>query len=108
MTFVVIENEWRSYRGPKKVFVREREIAGSATPQAVALTVADFKDTSGNSPMNWRQIDQFGICASYEQREPRPWRATCRASTASSGSARLIEPSTKIDVQRRRNSANTS
>jgi hypothetical protein len=74
VTFVLIENEWRAYRGPRKAFVCEREIEARAEAQSVSLTVADFKDANGGSPGDWRQTDQLGICASYERREPNPWR----------------------------------
>jgi dienelactone hydrolase len=68
LTFVAVENEWRSYRGRKRVFVCDRDIAGRAEPQTIALQAADFKDANGNSPANWQQLDQLGICAHYEER----------------------------------------
>lgn len=79
MTFVAIENEWRSYRGPKRVFICERQIAGQPQVQTITLDVADFKDAKGAALANWRQIDQFGICAHWEEKDsgrqsqPRRW-----------------------------------
>ena len=72
ITFVVIENEWRSYRGRKRVFIHDHAFPGQAEPQTLSLRVADFKDANGDSPANWRQLDQFGICARYEDRNARP------------------------------------
>jgi hypothetical protein len=79
MNFVLIENEWRNYRGKKQVFVCDRVIKGNPESQIVMLDLSDFKDTHGNSPNNWQQIDQLGICAHYEDRQggkssqPAPW-----------------------------------
>lgn len=69
LTFVVVENEWRSYRGPKRTYVCLREIAGSEEPQTVRLQASDFRDATGNALRHWREVDQFGICAHYEERE---------------------------------------
>ncbi len=67
LTFVLIENEWRTYRGTKRTYVCEREIVGDAQPQTMRLRTTDFRDERGESPAHWREIDQFGICAHYEE-----------------------------------------
>lgn len=67
LSFVVIENEWRSYRGPRKTFVCERKIAGSDTEQSVILEAKDFVSDSG--PLkSWSDVDQFGICRHFAER----------------------------------------
>ena len=67
LSFVVIENEWRSYRGPRKTFVCEREIAGSDAEQSVILEAQDF--VSDNVALkSWDGADQFGICRHFSER----------------------------------------
>ncbi len=68
ISFVLMQNEWRSYRGPKQVFTCHREIQGQPQSQTVTVTLADFKNADGQSPANWQQIDQLGLCARYEER----------------------------------------
>lgn len=70
VAFVVVENEWRNYRGPKKTFVCEKEIAGAPTDQTVVLAAADFKNTAADgAPLkSWSQLDMLGICAHYEEK----------------------------------------
>lgn len=69
IAFVAIENEWRSYRGPRRTFVCEKEIPGAAQEQTVVLDVADFKNTvDGSSLVSWSELDQLGICAHYSER----------------------------------------
>ena len=67
LTFVVIENEWRSYRGPKKTFVCGREIPGAEAQQSVVLDAKDFV-SADNRLRSWDQIDQSGICAHFAER----------------------------------------
>lgn len=67
LSFVVVENEWRSYRGPRKTYVCEREIPGSDTAQTIVLQAKDF--VSGSNPLqSWHNVDQFGICAHFTER----------------------------------------
>ncbi|MCX6854423.1 MAG: hypothetical protein NTV80_05905, partial [Verrucomicrobia bacterium] len=67
LTFVIQENEWRSYRGKRATFTCEREIPGSDTTQTITLEAKDF--TSVNGPLkSWSQIDQLGICAHNPER----------------------------------------
>jgi len=70
LTFVVQENEWRSYRGPRKTFVCEREIRGSSEPQSVSLGCEDFlfSGNAAESLQSWSAADQFGICAHFGER----------------------------------------
>jgi hypothetical protein len=67
LTFVVRENEWRNYRGPRKTFLYEREIQGSDAEQTIILEVKDFTSDAGQLK-TWAQIDQFGICAHNPER----------------------------------------
>lgn len=67
LSFVIIENEWRSYRGVRKTFVCQREIAGSETEQLVVLDLKDFTSDSG-SLKSWSGVDQFGICRHFAER----------------------------------------
>lgn len=64
LTFVIVENEWRGYRGPRKVSTCSRSIAGSDDTQSLRLTPADFT-SAGGALANWSQVDQFGVCAHY-------------------------------------------
>jgi hypothetical protein len=67
LSFVMQENEWRSYRGPKKSFVCQREINGADAEQSVTLELNDFVSSDG--PLkSWREADQFGICAHFAER----------------------------------------
>ncbi len=66
ITFVVQENEWRSYRGKKATYTCRREVSGGAKPQTLSLSPADFKTNDGTALANWDQIDQLGICAQFE------------------------------------------
>lgn len=72
LTFVIIENEWRSYRGPMRVFTCAREIPGAQGDQTLTLCLSDFRSTTpGGGPLaSWKQVDQFGVCAQYVSRAP--------------------------------------
>jgi len=78
VAFVVIENEWRNYRGPKKTFVCEKEIPGAQADQTVLLDAADFKTTDGAPLKTWSQLDVLGFCVHYEEKgqpsKPVRWR----------------------------------
>jgi hypothetical protein len=79
ISFVVIENEWRSYRGPRKTFVCVTEIPGASGEQTVSLSAADFQNTADGSPLrSWNQLDVLGLCAHYEEKgqpaKPVRWR----------------------------------
>lgn len=73
IAFVVVENEWRSYRGPKRTFVCEKEVPGAPTEQTVVLDAADFKGAAsdGASLKSWSQLDMLGLCA-YHQEKGQP------------------------------------
>ncbi|MBI5683656.1 MAG: acetylxylan esterase [Verrucomicrobia bacterium] len=73
MAFVAVENEWRSYRGPRKTFVCEKEIPGASTEQTVVLAAADLKSTAADgAPLkSWSQLDVLGLCA-YHQEKGQP------------------------------------
>jgi hypothetical protein len=77
LTFVVVENEWRSYRGPRRTFACEREIAGSNSGQTFVLALKDFVSPDA-SLSSWDGVDQFGICAHFSESRnagtpPRKW-----------------------------------
>ena len=67
LTFVIHENEWRSYRGQRKTFSCEREIQGADAEQTIVFEAKDFTSPDG-AVTNWDQLDQLGICAHYEPR----------------------------------------
>ena len=69
ITFVVQENEWRSYRGKKSTYLCRREVCGGVSPQTISISAADFKTSEGIALTNWSQLDQLGICAQHEERE---------------------------------------
>lgn len=67
LAFVIQENEWRNYRGPRRTFVCERDLPGADAEQSVTLALADF--TSADGPLkSWSDVDQFGICAYFTER----------------------------------------
>lgn len=68
LSFVVQQNEWRNYRGPRRTFVCRREIQGSNETQSVTLSVEDFISSDGHLT-SWSEIDQFGICAHFLNRD---------------------------------------
>jgi hypothetical protein len=64
LSIVLQQNEWRSYRGPRRTFVCQREIPGSESPQTLTLDLKDFTSPEG-SPTSWSELDQLGLCASH-------------------------------------------
>jgi hypothetical protein len=77
LTFVIIQNEWRSYRGPRKTFVCEREVTGSEDDQTLIFEPSDFANEDG-SLASWDNLDQFAICRHYNERgskdrKPSTW-----------------------------------
>jgi hypothetical protein len=68
LTFVVVENEWRGERGPRRTFVCVRKIPGGAEPQPVTLSLADFAGLTekDGTLASWDHVDLFGICAHHE------------------------------------------
>jgi len=64
ISIVLQQNEWRSYRGPRRTFVCTREIQGSDVPQTLTLALSDFTSAEG-SPTSWSEIDQLGLCANH-------------------------------------------
>ncbi|MBL8829263.1 MAG: dienelactone hydrolase family protein [Planctomycetaceae bacterium] len=83
VAFVVQENEWRGYRGPRRTYVVERELPGKPEPQTITLSAQDFQATGKHPPLgDWSQLDQLGICAYHQERrtpasEPvRRWQGT--------------------------------
>ena len=73
--FVVTENEWRSYRGKRRILVCEKEIPGGSAEQTVLLDVGEFKEVSDGSPLkSWSQLDQLGIGARLQETIPRGTR----------------------------------
>ncbi len=67
LSFVIVENEWRQYRGAKKTYVCEREITGSETAQTIILEAKDFVSDSG-ALKSWDGVDQFAICRHFAER----------------------------------------
>ena len=68
LTFVVVENEWRGERGPRRTFACVREISGGEGAQSVTLSHADFAGLTekDGTLASWDQVDLFGICAHHE------------------------------------------
>jgi hypothetical protein len=63
LTFVLRENDWRGYRGPRASYVCTREIVGNAEVQSVSLDSSEFISDKGTPLKDWAQIDELGICA---------------------------------------------
>jgi len=54
------ENEWRSYRGPRKSYICHRDLQGDQSDQVILLNPSDF--LSDSIPLaTWEQIDQIGF-----------------------------------------------
>lgn len=72
ITFVAVENEWRSSRGPRRTFTCTREIPGGPEPQTILLTPADFVpvDEKLGGLTSWRQLDLLGICGHHADARP--------------------------------------
>lgn len=71
VAFLVTENEFRFYRGKRRVYVCEKEVPGAHGLQTVLLDVADFKDvTEGLALKNWSQLDQLGMAARLQGAVP--------------------------------------
>ena len=64
---VIVENEWRSYRGMKRTYVCTREVSGAAGDQVLILAPSDFQ-SNGVPLQSWRDVDQFAVCAFYSER----------------------------------------
>ena len=74
-TFVIVENEWRNYRGPRRTFTCVRDVPGGGEDQPLVFSPADFGGSDG-ALASWDGVDLFGICAHYAERgadaEPNP------------------------------------
>jgi hypothetical protein len=72
ITVVVIENEWRGERGPRRTFLCTREVPGAAAPQTLSFTPADFVPTNEKyGPLrSWAQLDVLGICGFFAEGQP--------------------------------------
>ena len=70
LSIVMQQNEWRSYRGPRKTFICEREIPGADSEQMLLLQPGDFVSPEGldGALTSWAQLDQLGICSHFNQR----------------------------------------
>jgi len=77
LNIVLQENEWRNYRGPRKTFVCQREIPGSASPQTILFDLKDFSSQDG-SPTTWNELDQLGLCANFvvARNEAKLWQGS--------------------------------
>jgi hypothetical protein len=82
LTFVVIENEWRSYRGKSRTYTCTRQVVGADVEQAITLTLADFAPANPDDPplKHWQHVDQLGVCSRYAARGPQARAATRAAS----------------------------
>jgi hypothetical protein len=68
---VVLENQYRTYRGPRRILYCDREIPGAAGEQTVLFEVADFKDSENGSPLkSWSQLDLLGLGARAQEMNP--------------------------------------
>jgi len=75
ITVVVVENEWRSYRGRRRMFTCTRELPGGAEPQSLSFVPADFvpTDDQPGGLSSWSQLDLLGICGHHaDERPARP------------------------------------
>ena len=73
LSLVVVENEWRQFRGVRKTYVCERQITGSETAQTITLEAKDFV-MDGGALKSWDGVDQFAICRHFADRGMAPSR----------------------------------
>jgi hypothetical protein len=76
---VLVENEWRNYRGPRKTFACTREIQGSAGEQNIVFELSDFRGLKdSDDPLkSWSQLDLLGMCAGFKDgrgKQSSQWR----------------------------------
>lgn len=75
---IVVENEWRNYRGQHRTFIHEVDAHGSPEPQTITLAASDFKNTADGQPLkSWSQLDVLGVCA-HDPESAKDSRATVR------------------------------
>ena len=78
-TLVLQQNEWRSYRGPRRTFVCTREITGSPAPQTLTFDLNDFTSPDG-ALTTWAELDQIGLCAHFTTKgassQPALWKGS--------------------------------
>jgi len=67
ITIVLVENEWRSERGPRRTFTCSREVQGSPEPQTIEFAPADFlpTDEKAGPLVSWAELDVLGLCGTY-------------------------------------------
>jgi hypothetical protein len=67
ITVVLVENEWRQERGPKRTFTCTREVRGQPEPQTLLFALTDFESTdeSGGPLESWAELDQLGLCGFF-------------------------------------------
>lgn len=83
LAFALVENEWRNYRGQRKIYVCERTFAGSADNQQVTLTHSDFIEVdTAKSLQSWAQIDRLGLCAAFYEGKIKPPTRNWKGSAA--------------------------
>ena len=71
LAFVLKENVWRNYRGKQREYIAEVRIKGGAV-ETVILELKNFKSVSDEAPpKNWKNMDQFAVCAQYQVRRPK-------------------------------------
>lgn len=62
LVVVLIESEWRHYRGPKRTFAAVVPLKGGDETQTVRLAAGDFKDAAGAEALSsWKEIDQLAL-----------------------------------------------
>lgn len=72
ITVVVIRNEWRRERGPRRTFTCTREVRGGEGFQTLVLAPADFvpADDEADVLTSWDQLDVLGICGFHPDEKP--------------------------------------
>jgi len=77
--FVLEQNEWRNYRGPRRTFVCVKQVRGSPVDQEILLVPGDLRTADGAALADWVELDQLGLTATREakpgeQPPPANWR----------------------------------
>ncbi len=66
LVIVAQENEWRRYRGRRRTYVAQKQLAGSGQVRCVGLGLDDFEcPDDGAKLARWDQLDQLALCPYY-------------------------------------------
>ncbi len=70
LVVVLVENEWRRYRGRRRTYAAVVSLPGRSGWQTVRLGAADFRDAAtGKHLPSWGQLDLLGLVGRWDARK---------------------------------------